>query len=97
MGLGVVGFTGEGLVVKGLDLVKIFTSFHLKTSTHIIGHIDEWHKQHDLCKINIKNDFILGWFLNHILHIITKDMTMTMLQYEEETIIKTQQFDIFYS
>jgi hypothetical protein len=48
-------------VVKGLG-AEILTNFPQNvSSTHIfIDHIDERHKQHALCKINIKNDFILG-------------------------------------
>jgi hypothetical protein len=85
-------------MVNGLG-VEILTNFCQNvSSTHIfINHIDEWHKQHALCKINIKNEFILWWFLKYILPIISKDMTMTMLESEEETIIRAEQFHIFYS
>lgn len=55
-----------------------------------IDYNDEWHKQHALCKINIKNSFILEWFLKYFIPTIEKDMTMTMLQFEEETIIRAQ-------
>ena len=96
-GLGDIVVRGKGLVVKGLQLVEILTNFHENTSTYIIDHIEEWHKQHALYKINIKNEFILGWFMKYFISITTKDMTMTMLQYQEETIVKAQQFDIFYS
>ena len=81
-GLGAIGARGQGLVVKGL-WVEILTNFSQNIYTHIIDHIDEWHKQHALCKINIRNDFILGWSLKSLLLIISKGITMTMLQYEE--------------
>ena len=91
-----IGVQGQGLVVKGLEMVQILTNFYQNTSPHIIERIDEWHKKHTLFKINNKNDFILGWYLKYIL-IVAKKMTMTMLQYEEAIVIKAQQFDVFYS
>ena len=63
---------------------------------HMIEYIDECHKQCDLCKINIKNEFNFGWFLKYIVPIIEKYITMNMLQYKEEIIINSH-FDIFYS
>ena len=86
------------LEVKVLG-VEILTNFHQNAFTNIIDHIDsEWHKWHSLFKIDIKNDFIFGWLLKSLISIISpKGMTMTMLQYEEATISRAQQFDFSYS
>jgi hypothetical protein len=70
--------------------INILTNFHQNTTTHIIYHIHECHRQCDLCRVEINDRFLMEYFLKLLLPPIVKDVSMMMPKNEEESIQKEQ-------
>ena len=77
--------------------VEILLSCHQNTATHIIDHIHEWRRCRILCKIKLDDRIFLDWFLKTLLPPIAKDVAFECPQSEEESILKSQQFDLIYA
>ena len=85
------------LPVKYDKGVEILLSFRQHTVTHITDRIHEWWQHRSLCKIQLDDRIFLDWFLKTLLPPIAKDVASECPQYEEEAILKAQQFDLIYA
>ena len=54
---------------------KLLSTFRQDKSTHILDHIQEWHRRKWLIKAFISPKFILEWFLKLLLPYIAKDVS----------------------
>jgi hypothetical protein len=75
---------------------------HLSTfcedkATHILDHIQEWHRRKQLIKANIPPEFLLEQLFKSLLLYISKDVSTSGVTTEEEAIFKTQQLDLIYA
>jgi hypothetical protein len=53
-------------------------------TTHILDHIQEWHRWKGLIKTCIPPEFLLEWFLKYLHPPISKDVATSRVTYEEE-------------
>ena len=85
------------LPVRYNEGVEILLSCRQNTVTHITDHIHEWQQHRSLCKIQLDDRIFLDWFLQKLLPPIPKDVASKHPQFEEEAILKSQQFDLIYA
>jgi hypothetical protein len=71
-------------------------NFEKKKSYHISNHIQEWRCQKSLIKVKVPPAFFLEWFLKYVVPCVSKDVMTSMVFYEEEAIMKSQQLDFIY-
>jgi hypothetical protein len=76
--------------------IELMSTFHQDKATHILDHIQEWHRRKRLIKVYIPPEFLLEWFLKSLLPYISKDVSTSGVTYEEEAIFK-QQLDLIYA
>jgi hypothetical protein len=77
--------------------IEILSAFHQDKATHILDHIQEWHRQKRLIKAYIPLEFLLEWFLKSLQPYISKDVSTSGVTSEEEVIFKSHQLDIIYA
>jgi hypothetical protein len=65
--------------------IELLSSFHQEKATHILDHIQEWHRWKRLIKAYIPLDFLLEWFLHPY---ISKDVSIFVVTSKEEEIFK---------
>ena len=76
---------------------KLLSTFRQDKATHILDHIQEWHRQKQLIKAFIPPEFILEWFLKLLLPYIAKDVSTSEVQNEEQAIFRVQELDLIYA
>jgi hypothetical protein len=77
--------------------LEIMSTLHQEKSTHILDHIQEWHRWKRLIKTCIPPEFLLEWFLKSLLPYISKYISTSGVTSEEEAIFKAQQLDLIYA
>jgi hypothetical protein len=77
--------------------IEVLLYFHQDKSTHILDHIQEWHRRKRLIKYYIPPEFLLEWFLKTIFPYILKNVSTYRVTYEEEAIFKSHQLDLIYA
>jgi hypothetical protein len=77
--------------------LEILSEFEKTTAINIADHIHEWQRRRSLCEAETTKEQCLDWFLKLLISMISKDVTSTFPQSEEEAINKAQQFDLIYS
>jgi hypothetical protein len=77
--------------------LKLLSNFKQMSTTHIVDHIHECHQRRSLCKAETTKQQCLDWFLRSLVSLLAKDVASTFPQYEEETIRKSQQYDLIYA
>jgi hypothetical protein len=77
--------------------LELLSKFKQTTTIHIADHIHEWRRRRSLCKAETTKEQCLDWFLKSFVSIISKDVSSTFPQLEEEAIIKAQQFNLIYA
>ena len=85
------------LPVRYDEGVEILLSCCQNIAIHITDHIHEWWRHRSLCNIQLDDMIFLDWFLKTFLPPIAKDVASKCPQYEEEAILKAQQFDLIYA
>ena len=75
----------------------VLLTFWQDKATHILDHIQEWCRQKQLIKAVIPLEFLLEWFLTSLLTYITKDVSTSGVQNEEQAIFRAQELDLIYS
>jgi hypothetical protein len=76
---------------------ELFTNFEQTIVDHISYHIREWRRQKSLIKVPIPPAFLLEWFLNSLVPLLSKDVAMSGVFSEEDAIMRAQQFELIYS
>ena len=76
---------------------KILSTFRQDKATHILDHIQEWHRRKQLIKAFIQPEFLLEWFLKSLLPYIVKDVSISGIQNEEQAIFRAQELDLIYA
>ena len=70
---------------------ELLPTFQQDKATHILDHIEEWHRWKRLIKAFTRPEFILEWFLKSLLPYIVKDVSTSGVQNEEQTIFRAQE------
>ena len=76
---------------------ELLSTFRQDKATHILNHIQEWHRWKRLIKSFIPPDFLLEWFLKSLLPYIVKDVSTSGVQNEEQAIFREQELDLIYA
>ena len=63
---------------------------------HISNHIQEWRRWKRLIKAFISLEFLLEWFLKLLLPYISKDVSTSEVQNEEQAIFRVHELDLIY-
>jgi hypothetical protein len=77
--------------------LEILSTLHQGSDTHILDHIQEWHRRRWLVNTPIPPVFLLEWFLKYFHSPISKDVATSRVFSEEEAIFRAQQFDLIYA
>jgi hypothetical protein len=64
--------------------LELLSEFKQTTVIHIADHIHEWQRRRSLCKEETTKEQCLDWFLKSLVSVISKDVTSTFPQSEEE-------------
>ena len=67
---------------------ELLSTFQQDKATHILDHIQEWRRQKRLIKAFTPQEFLLEWFLKLLLPYITKDVSTSGVQNEEQEIFR---------
>ena len=67
---------------------KFLSTFRQDKATHILDHIQEWHRRKRLIKAFIPPEFLFEWFLKSLLPYIAKDVSTSKVQNEEQAIFR---------
>ena len=68
--------------------MDLLSTFRQNKATHISDHIQEWRRRKSLIKATIPPEFLLEWFLKSLLPYISKDVSTSGVNNEEEAIIR---------
>jgi hypothetical protein len=85
------------LPVRYDDGLELLSTLCQDTTTHILDHIQKWHRWKRFTKTSIPLAFLLEWFLKSLQPPILKDVTTSGVTTHEEAIFKAQQLDLIYS
>jgi hypothetical protein len=77
--------------------LELLLTLRQDTATHILDHIQKWHRQKRLIKTCIHLKFLLEWFLKSLQPPISKDDDTSRVTSEEEVIFKSPQLDLIYT
>jgi hypothetical protein len=77
--------------------IELFLALRQDKATHILDHIQEWHRQKRLIKAYTPPEFLLEWFLKSLFPYISKDVSTSRVTSKEEDIFKSQQLDLIYA
>ena len=75
---------------------ELLLTFRQDKATHISDHTQEWRRQKRTINAFIPPYFILEWFLKSLLPYITKDVSTSRVQNEDQAIFRAQQWDLIY-
>jgi hypothetical protein len=76
---------------------ELLTNFEHTTTDHISDHIQEWRHWKSLIKVPVPPAFLLEWFLKSLVPQLSKDVATSRVFYEEDSILRDQQFELIYS
>ena len=76
---------------------RLLSTFQQDKATHILDHIQEWHRWKRLIKAFISPEFLLEWFLKSLLPYIAKDVSTYGVKNEEQAIFRVQELDLIYA
>ena len=76
---------------------ELLSTFQQDKATHILDHIQEWHRWKWFIKAFIPLEFLLKWFLKSLLPYIAKDVSTSRVQNEEQAIFRAQELDLIYA
>jgi hypothetical protein len=76
---------------------ELLDNFEQTTADHISDHIREWRRRKSLIKVPIPPAFLLEWFLKSLVPQLSKDVTTSRVLFEEDAIMRAQQFELIYS
>ena len=76
---------------------ELLSTFRQDKATHILDHIQEWHRWKRLIKAFIPPEFLLEWFLKSLLPYIVKDVTTSRVQNEEQATFRAQELGLIYA
>jgi hypothetical protein len=76
---------------------KLLANFEQTTADHISDHIREWRCQKSLIKVAVPPKFLLEWFLKSLVPQLSKDVATSGVFFEEDAIMRAQQFELIYS
>ena len=76
---------------------ELLSTFWKDKATHILDHIQEWHRRKWLIKAFIPPEFLLEWFLKYLLPYIAKDVSISKVQNEEQAIFRARELDLIYA
>jgi hypothetical protein len=77
--------------------LKLLSTLHQGIATHILDHIQEWHRRKWLIKTPMPPTFLLEWFLKYFHAPVSKDVSTSGVFSEEEVIFRAQQLDLIYA
>ena len=77
--------------------IELLLTFQQDKATHILDHIQEWHRWKRLIKAFIPLEFLLEWFLKSMLPYIMKDVSTSGVQNEEQAMFRAQELDLIYT
>ena len=76
---------------------ELLANFQQDTITHILDHIQEWGRRKRFIKAEIPSEFLLEWFLKSLQPEISKDVSLSGVYIEEETIFRAWELELIYS
>jgi hypothetical protein len=85
------------LPVRYDDDTELLTNFEQTKADHISDHIREWRCRKSLIKVPVPLAFMLEWFLKSLVPQLSKDVTMSGVFSEEDTIMRSQQLELIYT
>jgi hypothetical protein len=69
---------------------KILSGCKQNITTHISNHIHEWHRRHNLCKLDTTPQQRIDWFLQSLVPTLSEDVAINLPQTKDELITKEQ-------
>jgi hypothetical protein len=78
----------------GTELAR---QFRTNNSDHISDHIREWRRWKSLINVPVPPAFMLEWFLKSLVPQLSKDVVTSGVFFEEDAIMRAQQFELIYS
>jgi hypothetical protein len=76
---------------------ELLANFEQTTMDHISDHIREWRRRKSLIKVPVPPAFLLEWFLKSLVPQLSKDVATSGVFFEEDAIMRAQQFELIYS
>jgi hypothetical protein len=76
---------------------ELLANFEQTSADHISDHIREWRRRKSLIKVPVPPTFLLEWFLKSLVPQLSKDVATSGVFFEEEAIMRAQQFELIYS
>jgi hypothetical protein len=76
---------------------ELLANFEHTTADHILDHIREWRRRKSVIKVPVPPAFLLEWFLKSLVTQLSKDVATSGVFFEEDAIMRTQQFELIYS
>jgi hypothetical protein len=90
-------FTFFQLPIRHDNGLELLSEFKQSSTSHIADHIHEWRRRRSLCKEETTKQQCLDWFMRSLVSLLAKYVASTFPQTEEESINKSQQYDLIYA